>query len=35
MIGAAILMYRTTSQDSARIALGQFALAASLGDRAW
>ncbi|MEK7695138.1 MAG: DUF4401 domain-containing protein [Pseudomonadota bacterium] len=31
MIGAAILMYRTTSQDSARIALGQFALAASLG----
>ncbi len=31
MIGAAILMYRSTSQDSTRIALGQFALAVSLG----
>ena len=31
MIGAAIMMYRVTEHDSARIALGQFALAASLG----
>ncbi|MBV8273167.1 MAG: DUF4401 domain-containing protein [Cupriavidus sp.] len=31
MISAAILMYRLTGHDSARIALGQFALAASLG----
>jgi len=31
MIGAAITMYRLAGHDSARIALGQFALAASLG----
>lgn len=31
MISAAILMYRLAGHDSARIALGQFALAASLG----